>query len=107
MRLIDADRMKGNTPNWLLETDGMRTRYLYDTLDYQPTVIEGEVADEEYCYKRIAKIKPLTVHYSMQPRYVKHHCPVCEAVGNKHQLTYGGKNCPLCNVNLTWDEVER
>ena len=41
MRLIDADRMKSNTHNWLLETDGMRKRMFYDELDYQPTVIEG------------------------------------------------------------------
>lgn len=107
MRLIDADRMKGNTPNWLLETDGMRTRYLYETLDYQPTVIEGKVEDEDLAYKRTVKIKPTTLYYSMQPRYIKHICPVCEAVGNKHQLTYGEEKCPLCNVNLTWNGVER
>jgi len=107
MRLIDADRMKENTPNWLLETDGMRTRYLHPTLDYQPTVIEGDVADEELSYKRTVKIKPLTLHYSIQPRYVKHICPICEALGDKHQITYGAENCPLCNVNLIWDGIEQ
>lgn len=107
MRLIDADRMKGNTPNWLLETDGMRTRHLYETLDIQPTVIEGEVEDTEYIYKRIAKIKPTAVYYSMQPKYIKYTCPICRAIGNDHQLTYGDSNCTLCNVNLTWDGIER
>ena len=43
MRLIDADRMKQNTPNWLLETDGMRKRMLYDELDFQPTISETEI----------------------------------------------------------------
>ena len=43
MRLIDADRMKSNTPNWLLETDGRRKRMLYDELDWQPTIFETEI----------------------------------------------------------------
>lgn len=37
MRLIDADRMKSNMPNWLLETDGIRERYLHDEINSQPT----------------------------------------------------------------------
>jgi rubrerythrin len=37
--------------------------------------------------------------------YIKYFCPVCEAVGNKHQLIRNEENCPLCNVNLLWDEV--
>lgn len=106
MRLIDADRMKGNTPNWLLETDGMRNRYLHDELDYQPTVIEGSVEEAEFAYQRTTKIKPLVIYYSIQPKYVKYSCPVCSALGNKHQLTYGEEHCPLCNVNLTWEGIE-
>jgi hypothetical protein len=106
MRLVDADRMKGNTPNWLLETDGIRERYLYDELDHQPTVIEGDVKESEYCCERITKIKPLVITYSINPRYVKYTCPVCSALGNDHQLSKGIKNCDLCNVNLIWDDIE-
>lgn len=106
MRLIDADRIKKNTPNWLLETDGIRNRYLYSELDFQPTVIEGCVLEAEYQYQRVSKIKPLVIYYSINPRYVKYNCPVCSALGNKHQLSKGTENCPLCNVNLTWDSIE-
>jgi len=106
MRLIDANRMKDNTPNWLLETDGTRNRYLHDELDGQPTVIEGNIAEAEFQYQKTTKIKPMVVHYSVTPRYVKYVCPVCRALGNKHQLPHGVSNCPLCNVNLTWDGIE-
>lgn len=109
MRLIDADRMKSNTPNWLLETDGTRKRMLYDTLDNQPTVIEGMVAGDEEgenlpTYKRITRVKPLAYHYMPNGSYIKYTCPVCEALGNEHQVHRGEENCPLCNVNLIWDE---
>lgn len=106
MRLIDSDRMKGNTPNWLLETDGIRERYLYEELDSQPTVIEGNIEEAEFQHQRTSKIKPLVIYYSVQPRYVKYKCPVCSAIGNNFQLPKGSENCPLCNVNLTWDNIE-
>ena len=106
MRLIDADRMKDNTPNWLLETDGVRERYLHDELDYQPTVIEGNVREAEFAYQRTTKITPLVICYEVSPRQVKYVCPVCRALGNHHQLTKGAENCQLCNVNLIWDGVE-
>jgi hypothetical protein len=107
MRLIDADRMKQNTPNWLLETDGMRKRMLYDELDWQPTVIEGVVAGEEEgenlpVHKRITRVKPLAYHCVT---FIEYSCPVCAALGNKHRVHRGEENCPLCNVNLVWDEV--
>ena len=109
MRLIDVDRMKSNTPNWLLETDGMRKRMLYDELDEQPTVLEGTVAGEEEgenlpVYKKITKVKPIAHHYMPNGTYIKYSCPVCEALGNRHSVHKGEENCPLCNVNLLWDE---
>lgn len=106
MRLIDADRMKDNTPNWLLETDGRRTRYLHDELDGQPTVIEGSIAEAEYQYKRTCKIKPLVIYYSEDLKRYKYVCPVCRAIGNNHQLSHGTNNCPLCNVNLDWEGIK-
>lgn len=111
MRLIDADRMKSNTPDYLLETDGMRERRLHATLDCQPTVIEGEVAGVEEgedlpVYKKITRVRP-SAHYYMlnvDGNYIKYSCPVCEALGNKHQVHPGEQNCPLCNVNLVWED---
>ena len=109
MRLIDADRMKGNTPNWLLETDGMRKRMLYDTLDNQPTVIEGTVTGESVngsvpVYNRTTRVKPLAYYYTAYGTGIIYRCPICEALGNKHQVYRDEANCPLCNVNLTWDK---
>jgi DNA-directed RNA polymerase subunit RPC12/RpoP len=106
MRLIDADRMKENTPNWILESDGIKDRSLHGELDFQPTVISGTVADGKYVYEKITKVKPLIIYYSLSPRYVKYKCPVCSALNNNHQLSKGDSNCPLCNVNLTWEGVE-
>lgn len=106
MRLIDADRMKDNTPNWLLETDGFRKRYLYGELDNQHTVIEGVVADSKYAHERFSKIKPLVIYYSLNPEYIKYKCPVCAALGNDHQIYKKEDQCPLCNVNLTWEGIE-
>lgn len=109
MRLIDADRMKSNTPDWVLESDGMRERRLHAELDHQPTVIEGTMAGEEEgenlpMHKRITKVKPLAHHYMPNGAYIEFSCPVCEALGNKHQVHRGEENCLLCNVNLVWDE---
>jgi hypothetical protein len=109
MRVIDADRMKAITPNWLLETDGMRKRMLYDELDRQPTVIEGMVDGEEEgenlpTHKRFTRVKPIAHHYMPNNQYIKYSCPVCDALNNRHQVHPGETNCCLCNVNLLWEE---
>lgn len=38
--------------------------------------------------------------------YIKYSCPICDAIGNLHQVIKGDKNCPLCGVNLDWEESE-
>ena len=93
MRLIDADRIKSSTPNWMLE---------HDVLDSQPTVIEGSVAEAKLSYQKYARVKPTKIYY--EQGYYKYRCPVCEALGHKHQVGIGQDNCPLCGVNLYWDE---
>ncbi|MGG4105211.1 hypothetical protein AAXB25_14940 [Paenibacillus lautus] len=70
-------------------------------------VLEGKVTEAKYTYQRLTFIKPTEHHYEKKGEvpYIKYGCPVCDALGNKHQLTFGEKNCGLCNVNLTWDEL--
>lgn len=69
-------------------------------------MLNGKVTDAEYAYQRIAYVRPVEHHYGNggeQP-YIKYGCPVCELLNNKHQVTFGSDNCPLCNVNLLWEE---
>lgn len=37
--------------------------------------------------------------------YIKFGCPVCEAVGNRVQVTSGLGSCMLCGVSLNWDRI--
>lgn len=66
----------------------------------------GKVLDAKYAYQRLTFIKPIEKHYENKGEepYIKYCCPVCEMLGNKHQLSFKAENCSLCNVNLTWDE---
>ncbi|ASA22626.1 hypothetical protein [Paenibacillus donghaensis] len=69
-------------------------------------MLNGKVTDSKYAYQRIAYVKPVENHYENkgeQP-YIKYECPVCELLNNKHQVAFGTDNCPLCNVNLLWEE---
>lgn len=71
----------------------------------QTAAIKGVVCESEYAYRRFTRIKPAEHHYEEpgEKPYIKYSCPVCEAFGNLHQLTPGEKNCPLCGVNLSWE----
>ena len=69
-------------------------------------VIEGKVTAAKHAYQRITYVKPIEYHYENEgdEPYIKYGCPVCNLLGNKHQIAKGKKNCPLCNVNLLWEE---
>ncbi|MEK4983642.1 AbrB/MazE/SpoVT family DNA-binding domain-containing protein [Bacillus sp. FSL K6-6540] len=65
---------------------------------------EGKVMDSEYAYQRSAFVRPIEHHYDNgEASYIKYGCPVCEILGNVHQVLVGTSNCPLCNVNLLWE----
>lgn len=77
--------------------------------NHQTIVIEGTVAGEEEgenlpAHLKITKVRPIAHHYMPNGAYIKYSCPVCEILGNKHQVHRREENCPLCNVNLEWDE---
>jgi hypothetical protein len=69
-------------------------------------MLNGKVTEAKYTYQRITYVKPTENHYEKvgEKPYIKYGCPVCEILNNKHQVTFGADNCPLCNVNLLWDE---
>lgn len=68
-------------------------------------MLNGKVTNAIYAYQRTAFVKPTETHYGDvgELPYIKYGCPVCELLGNKHQVTIGDRNCPLCNVNLLWE----
>lgn len=70
--------------------------------------IAGKVVRSEHVYKRKTYLLPVEHHYedAGEEPYIKYGCPVCEALGNKHQVARGEPNCPLCNVNLIWEGSE-
>lgn len=71
-------------------------------------LIEGTVTEAQYAYQRIARVKAVAHHYEDEGEkpYIKYGCPVCELLGNKHQVTAGASNCTQCNVNLMWEDAE-
>lgn len=71
-------------------------------------MIEGKFKKSKHVYKRITKVKPVEHHYENpnEKPYIKYGCPVCESLGNRFSFPQGINNCPLCNVNLLWDESE-
>lgn len=68
-------------------------------------MLNGKVVDSKYSCGRITYVRPTEHHYEEEGEtpYAKYCCPVCEMLGNKHQVTEGESNCPLCNVNLFWE----
>jgi len=70
--------------------------------------IKGFVTDENLVCNRKTYVYPIEHHYENEDEkpYIKYSCPVCESLGNKFSMTYGTSNCPLCNVNLLWDQED-
>lgn len=66
------------------------------------TSLNGIVTEGKYAYQRITKVKPVLHYYGDD--YIKYGCPICEALGNKHQIAYSSAQCSQCNVNLSWEE---
>ena len=65
-------------------------------------IINGKVDNAKLAYQRYSRVKPLKIDYGNN--YYKYNCPVCVILGNKHQIGKKQKNCPLCNVNLYWED---
>ena len=107
MRLIDADRLSDviNNIDYVPVCIDCYTKHeILELIDEQPAVIEGKTKDAAYAYQRTTSVKPTEHHYEEpgEEPYIKYGCPVCEAVGNLHQVAHGEEKCPLCGVNLYW-----
>lgn len=81
-------------------------RALFEKLcDLEDKLDQGYVTESNVSYKRKTYMRPVKHNYSddEHPNYYKYSCPVCDMLGNRHQVTVGDTNCPLCNVNLLWE----
>lgn len=80
-------------------------RALFEELSkYEDIAEQGYVTESNMVHKRITYMKPIKHDYSDKdhPNYFKYSCPVCDMLGNKHQVHKGESNCMLCGVNLLW-----
>lgn len=70
-------------------------------------MITGVIKNEKKAYKRLVSVNPVPHHYEEKGDlpYIKFGCPVCEAVGNRVQVTPGLGSCMLCGVSLNWDRI--
>ena len=68
--------------------------------------IDGYVTDSKKIYEKVTYVKPVKHDYSDEnhQNYYKYTCPVCDTLGNPHQIHPYETNCSLCNVNLIWNE---
>lgn len=69
-------------------------------------LLEGYVTQAKDKYKRKTYVKPREYHLisktgSPWTRYV---CPVCQMLGNDNTVYKYDHTCPLCNVNLLWED---
>lgn len=55
---------------------------------------------EEPCCEHVVKVCPRKHYYGAS--VVKYTCPVCDEIGNGHQLLQGQDRCNICGVNLVW-----
>lgn len=105
-RTINADKFKEQVAGMTIRENlpVHKANAMLKLIDMQPTAIDGKIAEAEYAYQKTSYVYPVEHHYEEpgEEPYVKYSCPVCEAIGNLHQVTPGEKNCSLCGVNLDW-----
>lgn len=65
--------------------------------------IKGVILQSDLSYQKIVKINPIEKHYGIS--YIKYTCPICNLMGNSHQVTKNQTNCELCGVNLNWKDI--
>lgn len=112
--LIGGKGMERLTEKRPIELDyGYRTKEFVCTeevvqkLGELETIIDqGYVTEAPATHLRITYMRPTKRDYSdkYHPDCYKYTCPVCDMLGNKHQVHKGEANCCLCGVNLLWEE---
>ena len=84
-------------------------RHLAEKLfECENTIDKGYVTESNVAHNRITYMRPTKRDYSDKdhPNYYKYTCPICDMLGNKHQVHKGETNCCLCGVNLLWEEEQ-
>lgn len=88
----------------------MKNHEEYEVIEKQTRINELECAiiDAPVVHKRLVYVKPIAHHYENpgEKPYIKWSCPICEAVGNQHRVSFKDENCMLCGIHLTWEHVE-
>lgn len=109
-RVIDADKFKKQVAAMTISENLPieKANALLKLIDIQPTAINGVVKDAGAAYMRTTSVKPTEHHYEEpgEKPYIKYSCPVCESLGNLHQVNRFVQNCPVCGVQLYWGEYE-
>lgn len=69
--------------------------------------MEGRYYRVDKSYQGRVCVRPIEKHYDVdcEPPIIKFCCPVCEQFGSKHSLADGTPTCPICGVNLLWNEI--
>lgn len=90
----------------LIQSSLERMDYMTRTIDAQLGGIEGVVEQSDLICRRSVRIKPTAHHYEGvgELPYIKYSCPVCDAIGNIHQVHPVQQNCSLCGVRFYWGE---
>lgn len=108
MRLIDADAFQKQIAAMAVKDilPIKKVNSMLRLIDAQPTAIDGVLRDTKETYRRTVKVNPTECHYEEvgEEPYIKYICPVCEALGRRHQVNPVVQNCPVCGVQLYWGE---
>lgn len=106
--IINADKLKSKIASRMIRglIKEKMANAMIKLIDKQESAFEGVIKNEEHVYRPTAYVKPKERNCGklLEEVYLKYQCPVCEILGNKHQILPGEKNCPMCNVNIYWEK---
>ena len=109
MKIINVEKLKEKILKW----DNKRFKNeiieaLIEEIDDESVTLDGKAVKAKYVHKNKTYIKPVEHHYEGpgEPPYIKYGCPICESLGHRFSFPNKTSNCPICNVNLSWNEEE-
>lgn len=81
---------------------------IFERINVTDKITLSAIYENGPIHRRITKIKPLEKHYEDEgePEYIKWCCPICEVIGNRHQVGKFDEKCMLCGINLDWSKDE-
>lgn len=109
MKIVNAEKLKEKISKWNKKRFKDEViEALLEEMDGESVVLDGKVVKAKYVHKNKTYIKPVEHHYEEpgEPPYIKYGCPICESLGHRFSFPRETNNCPICNVNLLWDEED-